>query len=183
MAPIKSTLQDMFPGQALLSPADVARCLKLATPHIFHLLLADPLPLALHVRGAGRLVFVDLDDLADFFDEPIAGACVQVKTDAGQGQVALLMTEALFKAELRAEVYQSKLFVVMDEVIDLIEKFQVEPQSVDERCLAALEFSKVLLEAEAKHLLTQLVDFIVNTTPKADGKGSAIGREEAAEEI
>ena len=183
MAPIKSTLQDMFPGQALLSPADVARCLKLATPHIFHLLLADPLPVPLHVRGAGHLVFVDLDDLADFFDETVPGDFVQKKTIAGQGQVAILVTEALFRAELRAEVYQSKLFVVMDEVIDLIEKFQVEPQSVDERCLAALDFSKVLLEAEAKHLLTLLVDFMVNTTPKPAEKGSAVGREKSAVEI
>jgi hypothetical protein len=82
----------------------------------------------------------------------------------------------LFRAEFRAEAYRLQLLWTGRQVVDLIDSFQVDPEAVDERCLDGIQMAKLILEVEARVVLTKIHELIASTTSLPTGAFPGMGR-------
>lgn len=159
-------LQSVFPEVKILSPAQVAVCLKFAREHLIHLCVADPLPLKVLVRS--KNVFVRVADLAVYLDRehPEPSEAEQSARVSKLPQRFLLTkegaVEAIFRAELRFEIYRLECVEVFKKVTDYIAQSgrstgsEEAPFHFEEHCKEFWEMEALSLRAQVGSLGTQL---------------------------
>ena len=167
-------LQSVFPDVKILSPEQVAVCLKFAREHLIHLCVADPLPLKVLVRS--KNVFVRVADLAVYLDrENPASSETEEPAPVSKSLQRFALTkqgavDAIFRAELRFEIYRIESVQVFKTVANYIAesgrstRSDENPISFEEQCKELWEMEALVLKGQVGALATQLVYLGVEIT-------------------